>query len=108
MEVVDAIVNQPELIDRGINLDTDGHTNTFDYGTDIPTDLPTHQFNRRREVVVQHRVVENHISLRRGDEILSDIGPAQAWGEPFLMSIASDRVVTKLRAMSDRQSLVSV
>ncbi len=95
LRVVNPVVDQPELISCGMNVDTRDHPNAFDYGTCIAAVLPSHQRNRKRGLLVQHRVVKKYIRIRRSNKRLHNIVPDQAWGQPLSTQIAIDRVVTK-------------
>jgi hypothetical protein len=58
-------VNDPELVERRIHIDTRHHPDPFDQTMRIPAVLPPHQFNLRREVLVDDSVIEDHIPFRR-------------------------------------------
>jgi len=78
--VINPIIDQPELIQCRIDIDTGDHANPLDHRFGIAAVLPSHPFNGKGSVFIQYRIIENHIALSRGDDLTSHILPNQSRG----------------------------
>ncbi len=57
IRVINAIVNQPALIQFWVDIHAGDHPNPFDEGMGITTVLSSDQLDLERAVVIQHRIV---------------------------------------------------
>jgi hypothetical protein len=93
------VVNQPELVSLGIDLDAGHHPNAFDHSCGMATVLATHQLKGKRAMLVQDWVIKQHRSARRQHELPAHVVPHQAGRHPFAAEGAVDRVRAALLAM---------
>ena len=94
--IVDAIVDQPELVECRMDIDTRHHADSLDHGLGIPAVLPAHQFDGKRCVLVQYGVVKQHIATRCWHHLPAHVLPDQVRGDPLAASVPVDRVVAEL------------
>ena len=96
---IDAVVNDPELVERGIDIDTRHHPNPSDDAMRIPAVLPMHQFDLGREVLVRHGVIKNHITFWRLHHMRFHVLPHQTWSNLVSGQIAVHGIVAELLGM---------
>ena len=65
VRVVDALVNDPETVLFRVDVDAGHHADVLDDPLCVAAVLPPHQFDLKRVVVVQHRVVEHQVPVCR-------------------------------------------
>ena len=96
---IDALVNDPELVERGIDIDTRHHPNPFDDAMRIPAVLPTYQFDLGREVLVHHGVIKDHIPFWRLHHMCFHVLPYQTGSNLVPGQIAVHRIMAELLGM---------
>lgn len=94
--IVDAVIDDPVLACLGIDVHAVDQADTFDKPVCITGKLQPHQFDLVREVLVQHRVIENHETMRRGLNLRARMFPHQPRCQPVLAQVAIDRIVAHL------------
>ena len=99
VRVIEPIIQEPELVRLGIDIDTGHDADALDDGFGIATPLPPHQFNGKGVVLIQHRVIKDQIRLRRRHDLRPHVVPDQARRELFGSQIAIDLVVRERLAM---------
>jgi hypothetical protein len=97
--IIDAIVDEPELVGLRIDVDTGHDPNPFDHGAGVATILPPDQLDDKRVVLIEDSIVKNDVAPRCGDHILNNIFPDQARRQSLVAEVAINRVMAKLRAV---------
>ena len=59
VRVIEPIIQQPELVGVGIDIDTSDHANAFDRGFGIAAPLSADQFNRKGVVLIEDRIIKD-------------------------------------------------
>jgi hypothetical protein len=78
VRIINPVVNPPELVGLGIDLDTGPPPDAFDHGLGIVTVLMTHQLNGKGAILVQDRIIKHHIPAWGEDELLPYVVPHPA------------------------------
>jgi len=91
--VVNTVVNDPELVDLRVNVNTSYYTNALDDAMRIAAVLPSYQFHVARKVLVYHSVIENQKSILRWTYIFLHVFPNQP-GPNFVTGQVSVRHIT--------------
>ena len=73
--VVDAIVNQPELVGLGLDIHTSHDPDAFDDGFGVAAILGAHQFDGKRGVFVEHGIVKHHKAREGGNDLRPHVLP---------------------------------
>ena len=97
--VIDAVVNDPELIDLRIDVDTGDNANALDDFMNIATVLFSNQFDVSGKVLVNHCVIKNQETIGRLNHLPFDTLPHQP-GSNFVASQITVRgIVTEFLSM---------
>ena len=99
LRVVDAVVNHPELIPGGIDVDAGDDADPFHHGMGVTAILPTHQLDGEGGVLIEYGVIKDDITVRRLDHLACNVLPHQPWGDTLTTQIPVDRIVRKLLAV---------
>ncbi len=99
IRVINAIVNDPELVGVGGNVDTRHHPNPFDNGVGIAAVLPSHQFDLDRTLVIQHGVVERQVAACTPDDLSAHVFPHHPCREFILLQVAFHRIMAETGAV---------
>src|SRR5271157_4265552 len=99
LRIIDAIINDPELVQDRVDIHAGDHPDPFDHLMRIPAVLLPHQFDRLREVFVNHRVDKDQKPFRRLLDLTFDILPDQVRSDLVPGQIAVDRIMTELLRM---------
>lgn len=94
--IVNAVIDHPVLARLGIDVHAVDQTDAFAQSVRIAAVWQPHQFDLVREVLVQHRVVEDDVTMRRGLDLPARVLPYQPRCQPVLAQVAIDRVVAHL------------
>jgi hypothetical protein len=95
LRIIDAIVNDPELIRSGIDIHTSYHAHSFDNPMRISTPLPPHQIHLEREILVHDRVIKHQVPIRSLFHLTFHIFPYQVGRDFFACQIAVDRIMAE-------------
>lgn len=60
--IIDAVINQPELIGLRTDVDPGHHANALDHGFGVAAPLPAYTSIRRELLLVQHRIIEEQVA----------------------------------------------
>lgn len=99
VRIVDAVIDHPVLARLGIDVHAVDQADALDQAVRVAGKLQPHQFDLVREVLVQHRVVENHKAIRRGLDLRTCMLPHQPRRQPVFAQVAIDRIVTGSSAL---------
>ena len=91
-----AVIDHPVLARLGIDIHAVDQADALDQTVRVAGKLQPHQFDLVREVLVQHRVVENHKAIRRGLDLRTRMLPHQPRCQPVFAQVAIDRIVAHL------------
>ncbi len=69
--VKNAVIDDPEFIDVGIDIDTSHEPDAFDYLFGVATPLPTHQFNGKGMVFIKHRIIKENVAIFRENQLFA-------------------------------------
>lgn len=97
--VINPVVDDPEFVRVGIDINAGHHANAFDDPVCIATVLSPHQFNLERRVFVQHRVVEGYLASWAGDDLLPHILPYQPRRDFLAFQIPFHCIMAELLAV---------
>lgn len=73
--VINPIVNDPELINFGVDINTGHHPDPFDHHMRVTAVLSPDQFDPLRRTLVDHCVIKYQKSIRRNSHLFFDILP---------------------------------
>ncbi len=93
--IIEAVVNQLELIQRRIDVHAGHDPNTLDELFGIAAVLASHQFDRKGSVLIQHRVVEDDVALSRRHDLAAHVVPYQPRRDPFTSQVAVDGIMAE-------------
>lgn len=99
IRVIDAVVNDPELIDLWIDVDTGDNTDTLDDFMNIATVLTSNQFDASGKVLVNDCVVKNQETIGRLHDLTFDILPHQPGSNFVASQITVRRIMTEFLGM---------
>lgn len=97
--VIEAVVNQPERVQCRVDVDTGHHPNAFDHGFGVAAVLTSYQLDGKGSIFVQHRVIEDHVTLRGCNHLLTHVLPDQPWRDALSSQVAIDGIVTEFLAV---------
>ena len=95
----DAVVQQPEPFQFGIDIHTGDDTDAFDNPVGIATVLTANELDREREILVEHGIVKDNHSLVAEDDLLTGLLPDQMWREFVVVQQPVELIVTELLAV---------
>ena len=93
---IDAVVDQPKIVELRINVNTSHHANSFDDAVSIATVLPPNQLNGKGMVLIEYRVIKNHIPVHCLANLLGNVFTYQSRGDSFPLQVPIDLVMRKL------------
>ena len=95
VRIINALVDDPELVQHGIDIHTGHHPNSFDDPVCISAPLAPHQIHLEREILIHNRVIKHHISFRNLCHLSFHIFPYQVGRDFFACQIPVDRVMAE-------------
>ncbi len=95
LRIIKTIIDDPELVQNGVDIYAGHHPNTFDDPVRISTPLPPYQFHLEREILIHDRVIEHQVSFRYLCHLSFHIFPYQVGGDFFACQIPVDRIMTE-------------
>jgi len=93
--IIEAVVNQLELIQRRIDVHAGHDPNTLDELFGIAAVLASHPFDCKGSVLIQHRVVEDDVALSRRHDLAAHVVPYQPRRDPFTSQVAVDGIMAE-------------
>ncbi len=100
LRIIDAVVNDPELVKDRINVHAAHRPNAFDHAMRVTALVLSHQFKLRRGVLVQHRIIKHQIRVGRHLK-LATWADGVTEGKPVILSKDRDpRFITIRRGGS--------
>lgn len=82
--IIEAVIDEPELIGRRIDVDAGHDADTLDHGFGIATPLPADQLNPMGVLLVQDRVVEEEVARRGRHKVPAHVVPNQSRSNSFI------------------------
>jgi hypothetical protein len=99
IRIINAIVNDPELVYLRIDVHTGNDTDALDDLMGIATVLASNQVDVSGKILVNHGVIENNETVWRGYHLTFDILPHKAWSNFITCQVSVRRIVTELLSM---------
>ena len=90
---VDPVVDDPEPVGLGVDVDAVDHADAADDALGVPAPLPPRRLDLARVVLVEHGVIEEEVPLLGGHELAGDLLPDQARGDLLALEVAVYGVV---------------
>jgi hypothetical protein len=99
VRIINPVVDHPELVYFGIDVDTRYDPHPVDQAMRIPAVLLAHQFDLGGKVLIDHRVIKHQKPKRGRNDILFDILPDQVRSDGIPRLIAVRQVMTEFLAV---------
>ncbi len=97
--IVEPVIEQPELLGLGIDVDAGYHANALDNRLGVAAPLAAHEFNPMGILFVQHSVVKEQVTPHRGLNLPAHVVPNQPRGHFLTTQITIDGIVAEGLAM---------
>ena len=99
VRIINAVVNDPKLIQLGVDVHASHDADAFDDIMRIAAILPPHQLNLVREVLVCDRIVEDDETFGRLNDLTADVLPSQFRTQFFSIQMAVQRIMAEFLAV---------
>lgn len=96
IRVINAILDDPKLVECGVDIHVSHPPDAFDQPVGIATVLPSHQIHAERVVYFHEDIVKHQVSIRHWNYLAFHVFPHQAGGNFLLCQIAVDGIIAKL------------
>ncbi len=77
----EAVVDEPELVRVGVDVHADDQADAGNHAVGVAAVLAADQFDAPAVLLVEHRVVEQHVAPRAQHDLGTHLLPELAWGE---------------------------
>ena len=95
LRIINAIVDDSELIHSRIDIHTGHYSDPFDDPMCITTPLPPDQVHLEREILIHHRVIKHQVAFRNLCPLTFHIFPYQVGRDLFACQIPVDRIMAE-------------
>ena len=99
VRIINAVINDPELVDLRIDIHTGYDTYTLDNSMGIATVLMPNQFNIFRKILVNHGIIKNNETIGCGHHLTLDVLPHDMWPDFISSQISVRRIMAELLGM---------
>ena len=93
--IVDAVVDDPELLRCGVDIDAVDDPDAPDHRLGVAAVLTAYQIDVLRVGLVQHRVIKDDVARLTGHDLAAHVLPEQPGGDPLPCKVAVGQIVAE-------------